>query len=318
MRATALFCAIMAAAGGISGAQGQDWPSRPVTVINPFAGGGGTDLLLRTIAATLSDKFGQPFIVESRSGGGGAVGSAYVGRAAPDGYTLLYTATGPAVLNRLLYKSVPYDADSDFKPIILLSEAPHVIVSSPALGLRTLQDLIGYAKRNPGQLNIGHAGAGSTGHLAAALFLARARISGTMIGYRGAMPVIQDVLSGQIQAGFPIYLGAVSTVASLAVTSEHRASFLPDIPTARESGIDLAATTWVGLAAPAATSTAIVSKLNLAIDDYIKSEEGRRRFSTLGHLPLGGPPELLTERMAADKAKWTPVIAAEKISLDPN
>jgi tripartite-type tricarboxylate transporter receptor subunit TctC len=318
MRAIAAFCAIMAAIGGISGARSQDWPTRPVSVINPFAAGGGTDVLLRSIAANLSDKFGQPFIVESKSGGGGTVGSAYVGRAAPDGYTLLFTTTGPAVLNKLLYKSVPYDAELDFTPIILLSEAPHVIVSSPALGLRTLQDLVDYAKRNPGQLNVGHAGAGSTGHLAAALFLARAKIRGTMIGYRGATPVIQDVLSGQIQAGFPIYIGAVSSVASLAVTSEERASFLPDVPTARESGVDLAATTWVGLTAPAATPAPIIDKLNLAINDYIKSEEGRGRFATLGHLPLGGPPERLTQKMAADKAKWAPVIAAEYISLDLN
>jgi tripartite-type tricarboxylate transporter receptor subunit TctC len=312
----AMLAAVFATIPLAAPAHGQDWPNRPVTVINPFPP--GTDALIRTIAAHLSEKFGQPFVVDNRPGGGGAVGSAHVAKADPDGYTLLSTATGPAALNKLLYKSIPYDPDSDFEPIILQSEAPQVIVSTPALGFTKLQDLIDYGKSHPGRLNIGHAGAGTTGHLAALVFLSRAGIKGSTVGYRGAAPAVQDVLSGQIQAAFPIYIGAVNSVTRLAVTTERRVPFLPDVPTVRESGIDLVATTWIGLVAPKGTPKDIVSKLNGAIDAYLKSEEGRRRFTALGHVPLGGPPERLTQAIAAEKQKWAPVIAAEKLSLDAN
>jgi len=312
----AAWAAVFATIPLIPAAHTQDWPNRPVTVVIPFAA--GTDAVFRSIAAHLSERFGQPFIVESRPGGGGAVASSSVAKAAPDGYTLLTTATGPAVLNKLLYKSIPYDPDTDFEPVIMQSEAPQVIVSTPALGFARLQDLVAYGKQNPGKLNIGHAGAGTTGHLAALVFLARAGISGSTVGYRGAGLAVQDVLSGHIQAAFPIYIGAVASVTRLAVTSEQRATFLPDVPTVRESGIDLVATTWIALVAPKGTPKEIVGKLNLAIDAYLKSDEGRRLFAAAGHIPLGGPPERVTAAMAADKAKWAPVIAAEKISLEPN
>lgn len=307
--------ALLASAVTLSPAAGQDWPTRPVTLINPFAAGSGTDVLYRAIAARLADKFGQPFIVENRTGSGGTIGTAHVAKAAPDGYTLLYAAIGPSVLYSLLYKSIPY-AEVDFEPVILLSHAPQVIISSPALGFKTLPDLIEFAKKHPAGLNIGHSGAGTMGHLAAAVFLARAGIKGALIGYRGSAPLIQDVLGGNIQAGFPIYVPAVASVTVLAVTSEQRASFLPDVPTARESGVDLVATTWVAVMAPKGTPKAIVAKLNAAIDEYIKSPDGRGRIAMHGHLPLGGSPERLAQTMAADKAKWAPVIAAEKISLD--
>jgi tripartite-type tricarboxylate transporter receptor subunit TctC len=315
LRPTILLAIVAAVALGAP-ARGQDWPTRPVTLINPFTA--GTDALLRSIAAVLSEQFGQPFIVENKPGGGGAVGAAFVAKAAPDGYTFLSTATGPAVLNKLVYKSIPYDPDADFEPVILQSEAPQVIVSTPALGFTRLQDLIDYGRKNPGKLNIGHAGAGTTGHLAAAVLLSRAGITGSLVGYRGAAPAIQDVLGGQIQAAFPIYVGAVNSVTRLAVTSAERVPFLPDVPTVRESGIDLVATTWIGLVAPKGTPNAIIGKLNAAIDAYLKSPEGRGRMNALGHVPLGGPPERLTALMAAEKARWAPVIAAEKISLDAN
>ena len=230
-------------------AQEQDWPNRPVTIVYPFAPG-GNDAAVRFIAKALSEKFGQPFIVEIKSGAGGGIGSAQVAKAPPDGYTLLYTAIGPAVLNRLLYKSVPYE-DTDFEPVILLADAPHVIISSPKLGFKSLAELVTYGKGNPGKLTIGHAGAGTTGHLAGALFLARTGIDGSLIAYRGATPAITDVVSGQIAAAFPIYLPIAEQASVLAVTSEERMSLLPHVPTARESGVDVVATTWVAMTGPA-------------------------------------------------------------------
>jgi tripartite-type tricarboxylate transporter receptor subunit TctC len=311
--AAAWFLAVVVAA---SPASGQDWPKRPVTLVNLFSAGSGTDVMYRAMAVRLAEQFGQPFIVENRTGSGGAIGTVHVAKSTPDGYTILLTAIGPAVLNGLLHKSIPY-SEADFEPIILISQAPQVIVSSPPLGFKTLHDLIEFGRRNPGKLNIGHSGPGTMGHLAASVFMSHAGIKGALIGYRGSTPLIQDLLGQQIQAGFPIYVPAVASVTALAVTSEHRASFLPNVPTARESGIDLVATTWIAVMAPKGTPKTIVMKLNAAINAYIKSSDGGARIATIGHQPLGGPPERLAQTMAADKAKWGAVVAAEKISLDP-
>ena len=173
-----------AAAPASVSAQEREWPSRPVAIVNLFGAGGNGDVASRAVAQALTNKFGQSFIVENRPGGGGVVGSAFVAKAPPDGYTLITTAIGPAVLNQLLFKSVPYDTERDFTPIIMLGEVPNVIVSSPQLGFKTLQDLVAYGKNNPAGLNIGHSGAGSMGHLTAALFAAKAGVKATFVAYR--------------------------------------------------------------------------------------------------------------------------------------
>jgi tripartite-type tricarboxylate transporter receptor subunit TctC len=291
------------------------WPARPVTIVYPFAPG-GNEGFVRVLAQMLSEKFGQPFIMEIRSGAGGAIGSVQVANAPPDGYTLLITYVGPAVLNKLLYKSIPYDPDTEFEPVVLLGEAPQVIVSSPKLGLKSLADLVAYGKNNPGQLTVGHSGLGTMGHLAAALFLMRAGVDGSLIAYRGATPAITDILSGHIAAGVPAYIPIVDNVTCLAVTSEERVSFLPGIPTARESGVDVVASTWSALVGPKGMPPEIVAKLNAAINGYLRSEDGVRQLTLFGLRALGGPPSDVTDLMAHDKAKWEPVIRAGNIKLD--
>jgi tripartite-type tricarboxylate transporter receptor subunit TctC len=221
-------------------------------------------------------------------------------------------------LNQLLFNAVTYNTETDFTPVILVGELPQLIISSPYLGFKKLQDLIDFGKNNPGKLNIGHAGAGSTGHLIAALFLTRTGIQATLVGYHGASPVITDVLSGHIQAGVPVYLPAVRSVTVLAVTSEQRIDFLPDIPTARESGTDLIASTWIAIMAPAGLPKGIVAKLNATIDHFLKSEEGQRQFANAGIRPLGGAPERLADVIEHDRQTWAPIIAKENIKLDPN
>ena len=249
MRRVFLLLWIILSAVMPAAAQPAAWPSRPVTLVFPFAPG-GAEGFIRVLAQALSERLGQPFVLEIRSGAGGAIGSVQVANAAPDGYTLLVTYVGPAVLNKLLYKSIPYDPDTEFEPVALLSEVPQVIVSSPKLGFKTLADLIAYGKANPDTLTVAHPGAGTMGHLAAALFLSRAGITGSLVGYRGSTPAITDILSGHIMAGVPAYIPVVETVTRLAVTSEERVGFLPDVPTARESGIDVVASTWGALVGP--------------------------------------------------------------------
>jgi tripartite-type tricarboxylate transporter receptor subunit TctC len=296
-------------------AQQPAWPARPVTIVFPFAPG-GAEGFIRILAHALSERLGQPFVLEIRSGAGGAIGSAQVAAAPPDGYTLLMTYVGPAVLNKLLYKSIPYDPDTEFEPIALLSEVPQVIVSSPKLGFRTLADLIAYGKANPDTLTVAHPGAGTMGHLAAALLLTRAGITGSLVGYRGSTPAITDILSGHIMAGVPAYIPVVETVTRLAVTSEERVGFLPNVPTAREAGIDVVASTWGALVGPRDVPTEIVARLNAAINDFLASEEGKRQLTVFGMRGLGGPPQGVTELMAREKIKWGAVIREANIKLD--
>jgi tripartite-type tricarboxylate transporter receptor subunit TctC len=294
----------------------QDWPSRPVTIVNLFGAGGSGDFASRAAAKLLSDKFGQPFIVENRPGAGGTVGTVHVAKSRPDGYTLLMTATGPAVLNQLLFKSVPYDTDRDFAPVVLVGELPQVIVAGPQF--KTLKDLIEFGRANPGKLNIGHAGAGSTGHLAAALLSARSGVQATFVGYRSANAVVADVLGGTIQAGVPLYVPSVNTVNVLAVTSEQRVSFLPNIPTAREAGSELVASTWVGLLAPKGTPADIVARINATVDEYIRSKEGIETFAKANIRPIGGSAAHFGQTIRQDRELWAPVIARENIQLEPN
>ncbi len=296
-------------------AQEREWPNRPVTIVYPWAAG-ATDAAVRFIAKFLSERFGQPFIVEIRSGAGGNVALAQVAKAAPDGYTIVFTAIGPASLNKLLYKSIPYDHDRDFDPIILLSDAPQAIISSPKLPIRTLAELVAFGKANPGKLTIGHPGAGTMGHLTALLFLARAGIDGLPVAYRGTTPLVTDLLGGQIVSGSPAYTPMVESATVLAVTSEQRAGFLPNVPTAREVGFDVIAGSWIAIAGPAGMPRDIVLKLNAAIDEYLKSEEGTRQFAQLGMRVLGGPPERVTQAVREDRLRWEPIIRAANIKLD--
>lgn len=315
-RVLAIFL-LLALAAAVS-AQGQQWPASPITIINLFAPGAGADFAARALAASLSEKFGRPFVVDNRAGAGGVPGSVFVAKAAPDGYTLLMTAIGPAVLNQLLSKSVPYDTAKDFTPVSLVGEFPQVIVTTPALGFKSLQDLVDYGKKNPGKLSIGHAGPGSMGHLTGALFLARTGVQGTLVAYRGAAPIVTDVLSGQIQAGVPIYIPPARNTTILAVTSEQRIPFLPDIPTAKESGVDIVASTWIAILAPAGLPDEIAGKLNAAINDYLASAEGKKQFANAGIRPLGGTAAQLRDTIARDRALWAPVVAKENITLDHN
>lgn len=314
----ALLCGVLTSLAAMVPARAQDWPTRPVTLVSLFSTGGTGDVVMRAIAKALGDTFGQQFVIDYRLGAGGAVGSASVARAPPDGYTFMMTATGPAVLNRMLLKSVPYNTDTDFTPVIVLGDIPQLIVSSPQLGFKQLPDLVDFGKRNPGTLNVGHAGAGSMGHLAAALFLARSGIQGTLIGYRGAAPVVADVLSGQMHAGFPIVIPAAASVTTLAVTSDQRLGFLPDVPTAREAGTDLLAGTWFAIMAPAGVPKPIVMQVNQTIDRFLKSEGGAQQLARLGMRALGGPPERLTQVIENDRRTWGPVIANENFLLDSN
>jgi len=216
----------------------EDWPTRPITLVVSFAPGAIMDYLGRAIAHDLTTALGQPVVVENKVGGGGSVPAVAIAKAAPDGYTLLMTAIGPAVFRPIMDKSVGYDIDKDFTPIILAGDSPNVLLANPKLGLNTVKDLLAYAKTRNGKLSIAHSGPGTMGHLCSVLFASQAHINGSFIAYRGAAPMITDLLGGQIDIGFPAFGPGSQSVKILAVTTEERVDFLPDVPTMKESGFD--------------------------------------------------------------------------------
>jgi tripartite-type tricarboxylate transporter receptor subunit TctC len=303
-------------AGASRTAATEDWPKRPIAIVMGFTPGSMIDFVGRSIANDLSEALGQPVVVESRPGGGGVVASVNVAKAPADGYTLLLTAVGPAVLRPLMDKSVSFDLDSGFTPIIMVGEAPNVLLANPKLGVKSVNDLVAYAKSQGGKISIGHSGPGTMGHLCALLFAAEAGLDVTSVSYRGTGPMMIDVLGGQIDAGFPAYNPATKAATVLAVTSAERVDFLPDVPTMKESGLDLVGGTWEAVFAPAHLPPEIVAKLNTTIDAFLRKPETKHRFGETGFEVSGGPPARLRERIMQDRAKWSKIIESANIGAD--
>jgi tripartite-type tricarboxylate transporter receptor subunit TctC len=295
----------------------QHWPSRPITLVAAFPPNTTTNYGARAIAQELSNVLGEPMVVETRAGGGGVVASVAVAKAPADGYTLLMTTIGPAVLRPLIDQKLAYDAVADFTPIALVGDAPNVIAASAKSTFSNIQDLVAYAKKNPGKLTIGHPGVGTMGHLVALLFAAEAGIEVNFISYQGAPAILSDLAGGHIDVGAIAFGVGADTAKILAVTTEERLDFLPDVPTMKESHYpNVFGTTWSAIFAPAGLPTEIVAKLNTSINDFIGKAETRQQFAKVGYRILGGTPQRLRERMAEDHAKWSKVIAAAKITGD--
>jgi tripartite-type tricarboxylate transporter receptor subunit TctC len=283
--------------------------------------GGPTDVLARAIASDLADKLSQQFVVENRSGAGGNVGAASVAKAAPDGHTLLF-ATTSVVNNRFMYKSVPFDADRDFVPIVLISKTPIVLVASQATGLKRLDALIARAKADPGKLNIGSPGHGTAAHITAESLQRLAGFKLTHVPYRGSAPMIADLLGNQIDVVVDLLPTQIPLLkegkyAGIALTSSARSAALPDLPTVAESGFPgFEATSWNALLAPAGTPPDVVRKLNTLVNAYLTSEKGRQDLAKFDMQAGGGSPEDLKAFMASEVAKWGPIFKAANITME--
>lgn len=303
-------------AGASRPAVAEDWPTRPITIVIGFTPGSMIDFVGRAVADDLSAAFGQPVVIESRPGGGGVVANAFVAKAPADGYTLLMTAVGPAVLRPLIDKTVSFDLGTEFAPVIMIGEAPNVLVANPKLGLKSVKDLVAKAKSNGGKISIGHAGPGTLGHLCSILFASEAGLDVASVSYRGTGPMMIDVLGGTLDAGFPAYNPATKSATLLAVTSDQRVDFLPDVPTMKESGFDIVGGTWEGIFGPANLPPEIVAKLNSAIEAFLRKPETKRRFGETGFQVIGGPPVKLVEQIKRDRVKWAKIIADANLSPD--
>lgn len=320
LRASVLSVAALAMAPSVVLSQ-DAWPSKPVRIIVPFPAGGSTDVVARQLAVHLTSKLGQQFIVENKAGAGGNIGTDMMAKAAPDGYTIGLSTSGPLANNKSLYKNMPYDSDKDLTPIALVGEIPLVIVANPKVKATNLKDFVALAKADPSAYAIGHPGNGTIGHLALESLKTNAGLSVQSIPYKGDTPALADLLGGSIEAlsapitAFIPNIQANKLVA-LAVTSEKRFPGLPNVPTALEQGIDLKATVWFAIVGPVGMPRPIVERLNQEINNYTSSVDGHAKLAQFGMVPVKGGPDLLGTLMTAEAAKWKQVVEAAKVAIN--
>jgi tripartite-type tricarboxylate transporter receptor subunit TctC len=313
--------AIAALLFGATLAQAQDYPNKPIQVIVPFAGGSASDVVMRVLLERMGTSLGHRFIVDNRPGAGGNTGTAAATKAAPDGYTLVMSSVGPLAANKTLYKDLGYDPERDLAPISLFATLPNVIVVSNKLPIKNLREFIAYAKAHPKELNYGSVGIGSSQHLAAAYFEQVAGVQMTHVPYRNIAQYVPDLIAGAVQTGFQFLPNVITPLKTgdaiaLAVTSPTRMSSLPDVPTAKEAGLDGYETYgWLVLLAPPGTPRPIIDKLNKELAAAIKDETVKARFSELGAEPVATSPEETSKFISAELKKWREIITKAGISV---
>ena len=310
----------LAALATLSAAQ-EVFPNKPVRIVVPYAAGGPADLLARSVAEKLGTRLGQAVVVENKPGAGGHTGAEQVAKGAADGYTLVLAtiAHNGAVK---LYPHLRYDPMKELKPVILLAEAPSVLIVKQDLPAKSVQELLTLARSQPGKLTYGSAGNGSAMHMAAELFRYMSKIDFVHVPYRGGAPAMADLLGGQIDMLFES-LGTAhphlksGKVRALAVTGSTRSASLPDVPTVAEAGVPgYSSVPWYTLSVASATPAAVVNKLNAELNVVLKDKELVQRWDGLGIVALGGTPAEALKRNEAETTKWSAVISAANIKLD--
>jgi tripartite-type tricarboxylate transporter receptor subunit TctC len=304
------------------GAAAQTFPNKPVRMVVPFPPGGGIDTVARIISPRLSENLGQSIIVDNRSGGaGGTVGTEFVAKSLPDGYTLLATFASHA-MNAALYTKLGFDTLNDFAPITLIATVPNILVVNPALPVTTVKELIALAKKRPGEILYASVGSGTPAHLSAELFNLMAGIKMTHVPYKGAAASIVALISGETQLTFTTVLVALPHVNSgklraIAVASSKRSAAMPGIPTIDESGLSgYESNAWYGLLAPAKTPPAIVERLHAETVKVLRLPEIRDSFTKQGAEPVGSTPEQFGAIVKAEIEKWRKVVQATGAKVD--
>jgi tripartite-type tricarboxylate transporter receptor subunit TctC len=303
-------------------AAAQPFPSKPVRMIVPFPPGGGTDILARPLAQKLSEKWGQPVIIDNRGGAGGNIGVKAAADAEPDGYTIILGVQGTHAVNPSLYANPGFDTLRDFAPLTMVANTPNIVVVHPSVPATSVAQLIAYAKANPGKLNYATPGSGTPSHLATEMFKSMAGVDLTHVPYKGSGPALTDMLGGQTQvwiANAPVVLPHIKAgkLRALATTSAKRPAIAPDIPTLQEAGLaGYEADTWYGLFAPAKTPKPILDKLHADIVEALRSPEIRETFAAQGAEVVANSREEFTAKVRDDLAKWKKVIADLKLRVD--
>jgi len=317
----AVLCAAIVLGAAGAPALAQKYPEKPVRVIIPFAPGGGTDVLARFLSTKLAESLGAGVVLENRAGAGGTLGTEIAARAAPDGYTLLFTSASHT-FNPSLYSRVGYDSLRDFAPVTLAAMVPHLLVVHPSLPVRNVKELIGLARSRPGEIFYGSGGTGSSVHLAAALFVSMARVDMTHVPYKGGGPAMIGVMAGEASVLFPTMQSAMPNVKSgrlraLAISTAIRSPAVPDVPPVAESGLPgYDATGWYGMLAPAGTPQARVDRLNAEIVKILTDPQMKERLAAEGAVAVGNTPAQFDKFIRDETAKWSKIIRDLKIKVD--
>jgi tripartite-type tricarboxylate transporter receptor subunit TctC len=303
-------------------AAAQNYPSKPIRLIVPFAAGGGNDNIARLVGKRLTDSVGQPLVIDNRPGAGGVLGAELAAKAAPDGYTLFLGGVGSHALNPNLIEKLPYDPIRDFAPVILLAEAPLILVVHPSVPAHTFAEFVAYVRTNPGKLNFASNGNGSSSQLAAVMFDSMAGAEMVHVPYKGLAPALTDLLSGQVQLMFSSVVAILPHIKAgklraLAVTGAKRMPTLPELPTVAESGLPgYEASSWYGILAPAGTPRQIVAKLNAEFSKALGQPEVRNSLLADGAEPVGGSSEAFAAHIRSEKERMGKLIRDAHIRLE--
>jgi len=318
---TALTTALCAGALGFTPAASAQYPEQPIRMIVGFSAGGTTDVVARIVGKEIGDLLGQPVVVENRPGAGSNIATDMVARAAPDGYTIYMVAVTSAI-NQTLYKNLTFDLVRDFAPVALAVRVPNVLVVNPEVPVKTVKELVEYAKANPGELNFASSGSGTSIHMAGELFKQRAGIDVTHIPYKGSAPATTDLIGGQVDYMFDNMPSSWPHVAggklrALAVTTAERSETAPDLPTMQESGFEnFDVSSWFGVIAPKGTPDEAITKLNKAMLTALAKPEVKERLAKLGAVPANTTPAQFGDFIKSEVNSWADVVKASGATVD--
>ena len=295
------------------------WPTKSITLIATYAAGGSADTRMRLLARKLTDKLGQPVVVENKGGAGGVIGTAVIAKAVPDGYTIGSGNMAPLAVNPSMMNKMPYDPVKDIAPIILIEQAPLVLSVANSLPVKTLADLIALAKKEPGKLTFGSSGIGGAHHLSGEMFRETAGLDITHVPYKGGSPAATDLMAGHLSMMFEMGYSALPSIQAgkihpLAVTSKTRLAILPDVPTMAESGVaDFESYNWQGIIGPAGIPAPIIEKLNKAFNEILQDPDVMKAIADTGSQVRGGSPQAFSQFIESERTKWAKVIKAAGI-----
>ena len=314
MKSLATLAVVVSMVAFHGSAQAQPYPYKPIRVIVPFVAGGSSDIVARAIAAKFQDFLGQPGVVENRPGANGSVAAEFVAKSDPDGYTILVGSIGVFSINAALFKDLRYHPVRDFAPITLAVTTPNVLITKPALTMKSVREIVEFAKKNPDKLSYCSSGTGSSDHLTAELLKQMSETSIVHVPYKGGAACQTDIMGGQVDLSFQ-NLGAVTNyikanrMNALAVTARTRHPSLPEVPTVAEAGFpELVVTSWQAVAAPAKTPREVVARLNEAIVRALRSSDVRERMGQIGFDVVAGTPEEFGKFMQEEVTRWTQVV----------
>ncbi len=317
--------AVSVAALSIHTAQAQSadtYPNKPIKFIVPYAAGGASDVTSRLLAQAMSPSIGQTVIVENKTGAGGNIGTDFVAKSAPDGYTMLLAYTGPMAINPTLYKNIPFNPLKDFAAVTLVAEAPLLLGVHPSVPVKNVKELVEYARANPGKIFYGSSGTGGADHLAGDLFMQETGTKIVHVPYKGGAPALRDLVAGNTQMQFMTIPAAIphikdGRIRPLAILSNSRFELFPDVPTIAEAGLPgVYVNNTYGVAVPAGTPPAVVNKLNAELVKAVKSQDIVNRFKDLGLVPRYNTPEEFTQFMKDEHARWAKIVKDSGASVD--